>query len=270
MAVSSTVRPTGGSGPEQHQGWWLIAWRKLDLVHDGRPFLRRRGFDLFGDRIGIYLHHIAGADPGLDLHDHPWPFVALVLWGGYYEDFDDVRHAARASATAEHLAVMHAARVAADQRSSAAERSRAASRTPAPARGQLRTWARGSIHVVDLGTAHRIIAAEPRTYTLVIRLPKRRDWGFYERGRWTWWRHYDYTTRRPNAAVSSKTEENHGDGLTTRPDPASDPDAVPAQARGWVISEPNLLDSLRRAHAGDSPDVVLMEITANSETEDRS
>lgn len=33
----------------------------------------------------------------------------------------------------------------------------------------------------------------------------------------------------------------------------------------WVIHEAELLKALRKAHAGDSPDVVLMELTANSE-----
>jgi hypothetical protein len=36
------------------------------------------------DLISIYLHifHRSDAD---DLHDHPWPFLGLILWRGYNE-----------------------------------------------------------------------------------------------------------------------------------------------------------------------------------------
>ena len=35
--------------------------------------------------FGIYLHKIAMPDKDRDLHDHPWPFVSVVLRGGYDE-----------------------------------------------------------------------------------------------------------------------------------------------------------------------------------------
>lgn len=340
MAESSTVRPTGGSGPEQHQGWWLIAWRKLDLVHDGRPFLRRLGFDLFGDRIGIYLHHITGADPGKDLHDHPWPFLTVVLSGAYTEEWTD-------TADTDHGRVL----VSDGERCFQWANLR-------------RTWPRGHFRIVGEHFAHRITSAEPGTYTLVLRLPKRRDWGFYLPDGWVWWRDYDYATRRPNTAVSSKTEENHSAaenpddpnpsehpcagacrGCGAGPDEACIPpcrcdngedcdeakriiaqrppelladfldanpqvaDAIVAEinrtrgqgwacvapsnpctgpgdchqlhdcgpvdpeiseSRWWVIGERALLAALRRTRRGDSPDVVLMELTANSDAGDPS
>lgn len=45
---------------------------------------------VWGDRsrdgAGVYLHRVAGADPGgAVLHTHPWGFVSLILWGGYWE-----------------------------------------------------------------------------------------------------------------------------------------------------------------------------------------
>jgi hypothetical protein len=35
--------------------------------------------------FGIYVHRFDGPDSRPTLHDHPWPFVSLVLWGGYRE-----------------------------------------------------------------------------------------------------------------------------------------------------------------------------------------
>lgn len=39
--------------------------------------------------FGIYLHKIETPDPRPTLHDHPWPFLALVLRGGYDEQRRD-------------------------------------------------------------------------------------------------------------------------------------------------------------------------------------
>ena len=35
--------------------------------------------------FGIYLHKLGTPDPRATLHDHPWPFLAIVLRGGYDE-----------------------------------------------------------------------------------------------------------------------------------------------------------------------------------------
>jgi hypothetical protein len=49
---------------------------------DGRVYLNRWGFEC--DRIGgVFLRKMEAPDPGLDLHDHPWSFVSLILKGGY-------------------------------------------------------------------------------------------------------------------------------------------------------------------------------------------
>lgn len=34
---------------------------------------------------GVYLHHIKRPDADLDMHNHPWAFVGIVLKGGYSE-----------------------------------------------------------------------------------------------------------------------------------------------------------------------------------------
>lgn len=147
--------------------------RRLTLTHDGRTFLDRWG--RVHDRIGgVYLHHIADADPGIDLHDHPWWFVSIVIKGCYWE----VRASTRAPA--------------------------------AIVRGQRRRW---SIKTMRLDEIHRITNAAPGTWTIVLRGPTVRKWGFYVRntvmGRWDWVWHeaYDYAKRRPSKAVGNHIGE---------------------------------------------------------------
>lgn len=68
---------------------------------DGKTFLHRRGFEC--DRFGIYLHKMEAEDPGVDLHDHPWPFGSLILWGGYWEERCNVDKAIRRAQVAEFV-----------------------------------------------------------------------------------------------------------------------------------------------------------------------
>lgn len=138
--------------------------RRLTLSHDGEPFLDRWG--LVWDRVGgFYLHHIADADPGIDVHDHPWSFVSFVLKGGYVERIGTARQ---------------------------------------PYGGQLRFWGAGSVHRMPLHAAHQITLAQPGTWTLVLRGPTVRRWGFFVgdsiNAQWVAFDEYDYETRRPTQA----------------------------------------------------------------------
>lgn len=143
-------------------------WRRLSLIHADKTFLDRWGIDL--GPVGVYVHHIAGPDPGLDLHDHPWPFVSLILRGGYSEQVADTRE---------------------------------------PWLWRRRRWERWSVHRMPFTVCHRIFDADPGTWTLIVRGPKSRTWGFYlsDEPRWVPWDQYDYATRRPNHVASNKPEE---------------------------------------------------------------
>lgn len=175
MTPTLAARRTVAQRPDGRRFFGL--WRHLDLIHDGKTFLRRRGFDL--RRIGgIVVHHIDGPDPGLDMHDHPWSFITIILRGGYIEE-------------AAHTTVLNIA----------AERGYGVHST-------IRRWRRWSIHRMPLTVAHRIIHADQDTLTLMLRWRKVRTWGFYTPAGWVSWEDYDYATRRPCAADSSHPEEN--------------------------------------------------------------
>ena len=52
---------------------------------DGRVYLRR--WRLWRGRFfSVCLHRFMAPDQSACAHDHPWPFVSLVLWGGYVEE----------------------------------------------------------------------------------------------------------------------------------------------------------------------------------------
>ena len=168
MKLISHAIGTTSSRPAGHETFF----RRLTLTGpDGRVFLDR--FGIGTRRFGVYVHRIVEPDPGLDLHDHPWPFVSLILSGGYEEEAIDSREAPRWAAVAEAFG-------------------------PRP-RGWLRVWGRWSVHRMPLTIAHRITVVRPHTWTLVLRGRKSRSWGFYLPDGYVDQRSYDYVARRPGA-----------------------------------------------------------------------
>jgi len=136
---------------------------------DGRVYLDRYGFEFPSKReptddgpsrlpwFGIFLHRMDAPDPGIDLHDHPWWFGSLILWGGYTEERAPIRE---------------------------------------PDRGVIvsRSWL--SWRTMRLDESHRITGlSRKRVWTLVIHGPVRRGWGFYLCDGWMPWRVYDSTVR---------------------------------------------------------------------------
>lgn len=129
-------------------------WRRLCLRRaDGRVYLDRWGFG--HDRIGrVLVHRMQAPDPGVDLHDHPWWFASVVLWGGYTEQRADVRDAPTWA--------------------------RMADQNTDTARGVVVERRPGSVRTMRLDECHTITSLRRRTsWTLVIGGPRRRTWGFY-------------------------------------------------------------------------------------------
>jgi hypothetical protein len=61
---------------------------RIDITKmvDGDEVLYLRRWYLWrGKRFSIRVHHIALPDVDRWPHDHPWPFLAIILWGGYTE-----------------------------------------------------------------------------------------------------------------------------------------------------------------------------------------
>lgn len=65
---------------------WLfrkIFLRREIISRAGALHFQRYGFDC--PWFGVYLHRILVHDKDKDPHDHPWPFLSLILFGGYVE-----------------------------------------------------------------------------------------------------------------------------------------------------------------------------------------
>lgn len=167
---------------------------------DGAVYMRRWGVELARPNVGgVYLHRFTAGDPGVDLHDHPWTFASVILRGGYVEERANIREATGLA--------------------------RLAARWPdrGMRRGVEGTWRAPSVHWVRLDECHRITSLTgPVCWTLVLRGPRRRRWGFYPPapGGWVDERFYDLARRDLVA-----DEEEHASDDAIRP------------RRGWSIPD---------------------------------
>ena len=74
--------------------WGVWLWTE---VKEGAELYLTRFHLLKAPRWSVYLHWIHKPDPypGTALHDHPVPFLSIVLRGGYTEERPDGRHLRR-------------------------------------------------------------------------------------------------------------------------------------------------------------------------------
>jgi hypothetical protein len=125
----------------------------------GQVFFRRYAI-LKTPIVSVYLHQFFRSDHDRCLHDHPWPFVSVILRGGYWEEV--FRAAYRDDLIAAGL-------------------------VPGPVE---RHWrAPGRFLFRSAATSHRIVL-EPSTrpWSLVIVGRRVRDWGFWTLAGWEKWR----------------------------------------------------------------------------------
>ena len=66
--------PTKDAGSAGSTGCYTAKWYRNPFVW----FCQLLG-------VSVRVHHILSSDPGRDFHDHPWPFVTIILKGGYFE-----------------------------------------------------------------------------------------------------------------------------------------------------------------------------------------
>lgn len=118
---------------------------------DGQVYLERWGLE-WKHLGGLFVHRMSAPDPGIDLHNHPWHFSSLVLWGAYEEERCDSLFAS----------------------------SFARFNWPSERRGERSTRRWLSWRSLNLNECHRIVKLHrPHVWTLVVHGPWRRNWGFY-------------------------------------------------------------------------------------------
>jgi hypothetical protein len=122
----------------------------LDRQSD-KPYLERY-YIFLRDRkrfpFNIFLHKFLRSDPD-DVHDHPWPYVTIILKGGYYEYIPNF--------SPEGVII-----------------------------GHTRYWrGPGTFRISRSISYHRIELVESiECWTLFIPGPQRREWGFLVDNKW--------------------------------------------------------------------------------------
>lgn len=145
---------------------WAFMLREdiMDAVEPEKVYLRRFRI-LQTPWFAFYLHRIYLPDRDRHPHDHPWPFLSVILRGGYDETMyytDDVTNS---------LLMSDKVVFARDRR-----------------------WSVGSVHSFRTTWAHQITTIKPGTISLVITGRRCRQWGFWvEDGKWIPWPEYNAT-----------------------------------------------------------------------------
>jgi len=113
---------------------------------------------------GLRVHRIVRSDEDRELHDHPFSFLSIILWGGYTEE-----RGVPFWAPGESHEV------------------------PPWTRTVHRSYGAGSIIFRRAEMAHRL-TLDRVTWTFVVRGPIRRQWGFYTDAGWVAW--HDFVQAR--------------------------------------------------------------------------
>lgn len=132
-----------------------------------RPVLLKRWF-VWGSDLGstlgfrILIHKLCRSDSDRELHDHPWPFISVVLRRGYFEETQEPCKTCGQTIACPVLPTIQ-------------KRKRPGMILFRPA-----------IH------RHRVILADETkpAWTLVFTTAKRREWGFWRDGRWIHWKQF--------------------------------------------------------------------------------
>ena len=106
--------------------------------------------------FGVYVHKLLRSDYQRSLHDHPWPFISVMLHGAYVEVYDNQRD----GLSGEIYRHRHFPDI-----------------VFRPAKWRHRV-------LIDTKTA---LGA----WTLVFVGPRQRKWGFWVKGEWCWWRKHN-------------------------------------------------------------------------------
>jgi hypothetical protein len=101
--------------------------------------------------FGVYLHKFCRSDYERALHDHPWPFVSIVLTTGYIEIHDQTTDGKQTS-------VFHKP---------------------------------GAVLIRPAEWRHRVVIEDRPAWTLIIVGRRQRSWGFFLPDGWCWWRKHN-------------------------------------------------------------------------------
>lgn len=172
MSFPHSAEPIPPPSKDNSKRWQFFAKQLIHDVITGRLYIARFTF-IETPLFSVKLHRIFRPDHDQELHDHPWSFLSILLWGSYTESYTEK------SAT---LGVRFYRDV---------------------------PW----FNFKRAEDLHRIVRIRPcwparSVVSLVFCGPRRRAWGFVEScGRWT---HYsEFLERRANPNL--RNGRHHGE-----------------------------------------------------------
>lgn len=143
---------------------------------DRDPYLLR-WYVFRTERIGLFIHKFIRSDEDRSLHDHPWAFFVIPLWGGYIEHSDRPPHDSEARAAIMAWSKNPGADLDALDRS-------LNERIPV----RRRVWPIVSARYRDVTYRHRVELIESRpSWSLFFRFTKVREWGFWPKEGFVLW-----------------------------------------------------------------------------------
>jgi len=148
----------------------------------GDPYLVR--YTIISTRwFRLFVHKILRSDDDRDLHDHPWPFWTLILWGRYTEHvpilpvrFADCKMITKSRKFGPGSLIRH--------RASDCHRL-----DLEPSEGLLAAQAKQDNHSVFVHVYSGGVMFKP-VWTLFFAGIRRRDWGFHTPNGWVQWEEY--------------------------------------------------------------------------------
>lgn len=140
----------------------MITKRIITDLTRTAPYLIRWSVWLpFG--MSLKVHQILRVDDDRCPHDHPWWFLRIILWGGYWEEWADES----------------------DDPDDRLDRCGRSFRKP------WRPWAPWRIYFCGTRFRHRITdLPRGQSWTLALCGPRIREWGFFTKGGWMQWRQF--------------------------------------------------------------------------------
>jgi hypothetical protein len=143
---------------EERKRWFLWIKKTVLRIRDGKlnPVYMIRYSLLTTPWFAVKLHRIFLSDDDC-MHDHPWSFISIVLWGGYIEHRPELKGDQGYYEGVKQV--------------------------------NKRLYGTGSILWRPAPSIHKLEILQPAT-TLVITFRKHRDWGFYTSRCWVFWKDY--------------------------------------------------------------------------------
>lgn len=167
--------------PKLTQNWFARWMRKLgrerviyrsdnNLPYMYRYYLLHKPKDGVDPKFNIFVHNIVQSDIG-DPHDHPWDYMSIILWGGYDEYVWTLGAPTNPVELDSGLKIKR--------------------RRP----GNVIFAKAENTHIVYLTRKGKWLVLTP-AWTLFIRGPKVREWGFLNMVTGTWEHYRSYLNKR--------------------------------------------------------------------------